>query len=867
MNEKKFQIKNTSYDFSKININKNIMNKTFNKDNNNSMKKISTQFKKEIQNYKNKMEIKFKRIWSSQNIFLSNNNNNNNINNINKNKHNLFYNNNIYSGSSIYSAPTVKQNRIEIARLIQDGKNKRLNYVNNLFNSIMIKESKLYRKKLKLLNRDTSFDNNDNYILKRKYNMNDMNELTNIKLNLHPIVPIEKKRNLSSYDLYSRKYANNYINDNTLSTNKTNYFSKNISGKITMKTIYENKNKKNDINTLTKSTKYFSAGNSHKNKQNKNYRRFGYLRKKKTENPIVFLYKEKEKEKEKNKSERGNNSFHIYNSFDVSKMSLELNDLLFNKKRKDENINEVEKKLIIFKAVKGFQKTRLDIMSNQDINGLEKTIELLQKRIKKYNQISFKYFRDINNYIHFLKDKKYSIKNSFEEENNKRFNLFFDIEKLVNENILKQKELEHLIEIRHFLIQVKNYLIKQPNYFIKQLKEISRKYELGKLILSLKNHLHNQNVIRFLESIPEINNVEIRQPSPCVSQAQTKSSANKLLLKKKSKQFRVSSIKTKSNENSIIKYLNNVESQIFDSPEDFIIILDNIEYKNLRLIKENDYIKRSIFILQKQFEDLFQSNTFLEKFNDINKKEEILKKLKEENTLLQEKYNYLKNNRKEEESNCTKNKNKENNNGFYMDLNIFKKISYYKKLEDYKYRGLFLLEKLLDIIKDFFALNYTNYGIDQAYKIVQKNILNKILNINKKNINNINNIFINDYILCLLKLYENICEFIKYKDKEYNSIEDNKYIIHKKKEEIQLQRKIVNTKLIRQLAEEKRLNSIEKIAKRNNKPKLLFRGNVDQNVVLKNKNKKYMKIKEIGKNKNNIEKEFNYFVRYDNNNS
>ena len=141
MNEKKFQIKNTSYDFSKININKNIMNKTFNKDNNNSMKKISTQFKKEIQNYKNKMEIKFKRIWSSQNIFLSNNNNNNNINNINKNKHNLFYNNNIYSGSSIYSAPTVKQNRIEIARLIQDGKNKRLNYVNNLFNSIMIKES------------------------------------------------------------------------------------------------------------------------------------------------------------------------------------------------------------------------------------------------------------------------------------------------------------------------------------------------------------------------------------------------------------------------------------------------------------------------------------------------------------------------------------------------------------------------------------------------------------------------------------------------------------------------------------------------------------------------------------------------------
>ena len=135
--------------------------------------------------------------------------------------------------------------------------------------------------------------------------------------------------------------------------------------------------------------------------------------------------------------------------------------------------------------------------------------------------------------------------------------------------------------------------------------------------------------------------------------------------------------------------------------------------------------------------------------------------------------------------------------------------------------------------------------------------------INKKNINNIDRITINNYILCLLKIYENICEYIKYKDKEYNSNELNRYIIHKKKEEIQLQRKIKNTRTIRQLAEEKRINGIEKIIKKNSKPNLLFKGNVDQNVVLRSIIKKKKKFEEMGKNKNNyLEKEFNFYIKY-----
>ena len=70
----------------------------------------------------------------------------------------------------------------------------------------------------------------------------------------------------------------------------------------------------------------------------------------------------------------------------------------------------------------------------------------------------------------------------------------------------------------------------------------------------------------------------------------------------------------------------------------------------------------------------------------------------------------------------------------------------------------------------------------------------------------------------------------------------------------------MNNKAIKQLVEEKRNNCIENIAKRINKPLLLLRGNVGQNVVLKNTIKKNVKIKDFGKNKKNLEKEFIFML-------
>ena len=760
MNETKEIITKTNNNSSNnLAINLEVINKiiSHNQENEIKLKKIKSLFKtgKGVLNfdinkqkfdiYKNNNYLKLKRVWSSQNIFKNNDKNNS----FNKN----IYNSNFYCGSALYRAPSIKENKLEINEIIKKENNRRLNELNNMYNTMMINESKLYRQNLYLFSNDNKVNNNENKLrnnLKKKYSTNDMNKINNIIINLKPnLKQIIHKRKKNQYCKINKNNSqkdikNNLLNksdDLTISANKTNYFSR-----------YKDKKKYYKINNINNGKTY--------NKKLTFIKKGEYLNK--NENILYFS---------ENKEKSNESIFQKYKEIEVSRMRLDLNDIVLIRKNDKHNINEIEKKIIKFKAFKEFQRNRLEIMSRKDINNLEKRILLLEESIKKYNIITINYFREVKDYIHFLNDEKYRLSNYFEEENNLRFNLFYEIEKLMTDNVLKQRELEHLVEIRHFLIQVKNTLIKQPIYFNDLLKEISRRYELGKLIIDLKIQPQNQNVTRFLESIPELKDMEMSHP--LFLQYQNKSLNENKRDKKYSQIFR----NRKSN-NNLKKYINYPEKQIFESPEEFLIVFDNIESKILRLMKENDDIKRNIEILKNEYGEIFQNNLTLEKNDDIFKKKEKLKLVMDENNKLNKKYNYLKN-FKEEEKNIKDETQKER--GYIMDLNAFKKIMYHKMINKFKYKGLLILAKLVDIIKNFFSINYSNYGINKAYKFVEKNILNKILKINIKNINSINKSYINIYILNLLKIYEDICEYIKYKDKQYNLIEANKLIIKRKK--------------------------------------------------------------------------------------
>ena len=96
--------------------------------------------------------------------------------------------------------------------------------------------------------------------------------------------------------------------------------------------------------------------------------------------------------------------------------------------------------------------------------------------------------------------------------------------------------------------------------------------------------------------------------------------------------------------------------------------------------------------------------------------------------------------------------------------------------------------------------------------------LNYILKLNRKSFNERNKFKIYDYILELLKLYFDIVEYVKRKQKIYEADESNKNFMKKRREKVQTMRKISNAKEIRELLEERRERTIDKIIEKWNKP-------------------------------------------------
>ena len=876
----------------------NLMNKTFS----NPKTKLSDfqkgkEFKKNINEQQQQHSSKaFYRIWSSQNILYGNNN----WDYIKKP-----IRNNLYSSSSIiFRAPSVKENRYEISRMMRKEKYKKMNYLNNIYNTLMISESKLYRKRLYL----TGFKGNSTkgkVELKKRYNMDDMNSLNNneknININLRlgiksSFVKNRGKKNINSYEssLIRYKYLKKKLEENekfeiknkfnnknnkhsdipTSSTYKTNYNSK-YSKLISAKKLLSDNSKSNDMNIKSFSISNASTAKLRKtaNKENNNFE----INEKRplSKKESVFLYQYKDYNINNKQS-----SFRIYNDIEMSNMSIQLNEIVYNHDSElNKNIIELGKLIMRFRTFKDFQIIRLDEISKQDIKGLEKRINLLQNSLKKYNQISIDYFREIQDYISFLNNEKFNSNNNLEAEFNKKFNLYFELEKLVNDTVVKQRELEHLIVIKFFLIQVKFNLIKQPSYFNSLLKEASRKHQLGRLILELKIQPQNQNVVRFMESVTELT-TEREQNILSLTPKLAAKTLNKFNPKKKSKKLsQVFMLKSNNNTNSsnnsntnnnetydkeIMKYMNKNDKIIFKTPDEFIDLLSSLENKNLRMIQDVNYIRNNINRLKMEYENITKSDISEEINKDIKIKEDRLKLLKEENASLSERYEYFTNpkNKLLDSENSIR-RMKEGKKGFIIDLYALKSLTYYKIIEKYKRKGILLLEKLLTAVKNFFGLKYNEYGINRGYEIIGKNELDKMLKLNPKNIKNMNSITINEYTLCLLKLYENICEFVKYKDAKYNLIEDNRYLIHKKKEEIQLQRKLQNSRNVRQLAEEKRMAGIKNIMQKDIRINALFRKIIDENIVLKNKIRKNKSLKEIDKYKKNYkEKEFNFYVNY-----
>ena len=648
----------------------------------------------------------------------------------------------------------------------------------------------------------------ENKTYREELNLNGLNSRDNFKLcNLNNSIEINDKyeRALLRYKFLKKNISeNSSIIFKNFKKNKNKYSSKNDSFSST------------NTNYNSKIMQVKSTNESYLTKTNSNS-------KISTIKSIKYFFNSKKKNNffdiDYNKNSNNNTIINL----EMSNMSLEINKICFQENMNIKNkLSQLGKIILKFNIFKQYQKERLKNILKNDAKFFDGKLTLLKINFKKYDLICINYFSQIKDYISFIKKKAILLNNALEQENRLIFNLYLELEKLVIDNIIKQNELEVLLSIKNFLIQVKNGLYILPIYYNVLLKKKTRKYELAKAIISLKIFSKNQYVIKFMQSIPEIKQGIINDLN------------NNEYLNKKEREY-------------------DNEKRIFNNPDEFIDFLGNLENNNINLIKRNIYIKDKINLLKNECKHLNEKNLRQQFTDDIKSKEDYLKAIKEENLSLTKICNcYLSQPEKSD-----KNSFKAIKKNYVFDLNFLKKSTYEKLIAKNKKKGIFLLEKLINMLQDFFNCNYCDYQLLEIPEFIE------IKKLNSKKIKNLDNKLIDKYIISGLKLFENICDFVINKNKELNSKEENKELIYKKKEEIQIKRKIQNAKDVLLLAEERRINGIKMILKKNSGINSLIKIKMDVNIELKNKIQKRESLKENLKHKHNFrEKEFNFYVNY-----
>ena len=547
--------------------------------------------------------------------------------------------------------------------------------------------------------------------------------------------------------------------------------------------------------------------------------------------PDIFLEQSQESE-----------GINIYN-FSTQKIE---NDIFLNLEHKTRTVEQftiLEKKIIKLKYFQNIQKKSLENIIKSDKFNIDKKVNFLIKLNKIYNNIWADFRQKINFYLHFLFDKKSDFETKLQITLRKKKINENAIEKLMIQSVKKQKELEELVQTRNFLLQVKLKLKVQPPYFAALLHRDSRKIELGNILITSTVGTKNSAVIKFLDSFSVLNLVQLYEIHPMNSLLKLfrKKINNRRIIPKEFREKYIYQEDLLNNENNN-KYIPQKGEIFFDNdPEKFLDIFHSLESKNLFLLHKNNSIKKFSSTIKQEYETKYLSEYDdlhdQEILEEIEYRERYLIKIKARNKQLKEDLKKVSNKEFVDNNIYTKKLIQAQANSSFVELSFFKMINYIKLLEGYKYHGVLLLEKLITIVKTFINLKYGDYTLARCYMFVEEVELNHILKLNKKSFNETNKFKVYDYILQLIKLYDDICEYVKNMQKMYEADDKNRVFMRKRREEVQTMRKISNARETRELLEDKRERVIDKVVEKWRRPvNRVFRKIDDKyNTRMKNK--------------------------------
>ena len=498
----------------------------------------------------------------------------------------------------------------------------------------------------------------------------------------------------------------------------------------------------------------------------------------------------------------------------VDKMKFNINRLIAEKTKNKEKIDEYEEKILKLKICQSYQKERLKKLLNNKKYNIQERIDHIIQMYYKYEKIYEEYMESVSRYNNFL----FKVSNELDIElriiSKQKHDMNYNLEILVNKIVDKQKEYENIISMRNFLFFAKNRdkkIIKMDNLYIYRIS--NRRKFVGKLF-DILGRTQDSFAFKYLKKIIPLDHLEkiihlaTHKPTVKIRRGNT--------IKRT---VRVSVEKPKDDINLLTPP--SPGEKIFETPEDFIKVIENMTTNDLKLMKKYEKICLENSELKDELEEI---NALYEKFekSDMNdylmKDKKYLQDAKQKHIELSQRYKYL-------SDLATKRKEL---SSLQLDLKIFSykshnniyfynKIKYNKLRVKYKLEGLVLLEKLISSIKLILSLNkkLKIFSIKDIFHYIPRNILRQILELKVDYFNKDNQYLINEYTLKLLKLLEFFGEFITNKNERRKNMD--KQVYNKIKENIQNERKIYNAQTIKQMVVEKREGTIKELMEKWNK--------------------------------------------------
>ena len=740
-----------------------------------------------------------------------------------------------YKNMNINQAPTLYINKKSICRIINKKKKEKINSYNHFY----------FKTKLNSHKGSRNINNHSNFYCEDKtYLINTKNNNNSNITELH-----YKSTNDNLYLQSSLK--NNSLINKSLNSSRTE---KEEDEKMDIfPNIIRNLKKKNNLNNLEENKSKLKNSQDNQNFIN---------------NSVMMTLLPNVNKIKRNHSqlEIKNNDINLSN-FETKKLEAYIYDLIYKKHIYPSELVSLEGHITKIKYFQKIQEINYEKLLKTDKYNVNNKINYLEKIFKIFNNVWEKYRKKMVGYLIFLNKVVDNMQTELENSLIYKKEIQIQIEKLMILNVKKQCELEELVKIRNFLLQVKLKFRRQPEYFKPLLHRDSKKIEVGNCILNSMVGTKNSDVLNFLDSFSLLNLVQVYEVNP--------SDSTKLLLIKRKKKKR----KTKNmnlynflpklfKEKYIYKknlledekiYLPLKKEQFFNSPLEFKEIMENLEQKNLLLLNRIIELKRSYEVYKQEYDNIC-SQKYDDEEKDLEIKDKIryLTEIKRRNKFLEVDCNSLKNIQFNIENKYTVKFIKNKENSTFVDINYFKTRNYFNEIKKQKFQGVMLFETLKKFILDFFSCK-SDYDIKRSYEIVDGYLpFKKLFALDKNSFCEDNKFMINNYILKLLQIYNDIYQFVYNKHILYELDEKNKQFIKCKKEEIQTMRKIENSRVIRELLEEKRQNNIRKILEKANNPTKRIKTRVDERTnfkLFRHLGKKNIKEK-IGSKENNNENEF-----------